>query len=112
MAFEQSHVPKQLVLAREARAARALPPRLSAMLEVVLQVRHNRKALLVAAITRVHLRTVASLEVVLHANDRFQRPEFLVRLVAVATVVRAREFRVPAQLGGGGGASEEPVRLG
>ena len=90
---------KQLVLARKARAARATPPGLAAMLDVVFQVRHDGEAFLVATIAGVHLWAVATLEVVFHADYRFQWPEFLVRFVAVTTVVRAGEFRVAARLG-------------
>lgn len=99
MPLEQRHVPEKLVLARKARAARASPSGLSTVLQMVLQVRHHREALLVAAIARVHLGAVAPLEVVLDADDRLQRPELLVQTVAVAALVRARELGVPARLG-------------
>ena len=49
--------------------------------------------LLATPLARVHLRAVASLEVVLHANHRFQRPEPPVELVPVAAYERTREPR-------------------
>uniref|UniRef100_A0A7C9DCV7 Uncharacterized protein n=1 Tax=Opuntia streptacantha TaxID=393608 RepID=A0A7C9DCV7_OPUST len=70
------------------------------MLLVALEIRHHREALLMAPIARVHLRTVASLEVILHANRRLQWPEFSVLLVPITSDVRTRESRLPSSAGG------------
>lgn len=89
--LEQRHVTEELGLPREAGAARAPPLGLPAVLQMALQVRQDREALLVAAVAGVHLGAVTPLEVVLHADHRLQGPELLVRLVPVATDVRTRE---------------------
>lgn len=66
---------------------------------MALEIRHHREALLMAAIARVHLRTVASLEVILHADGRFQWTEISVLLVPITSDVRTRESRLPPSAG-------------
>jgi len=94
MPLEQRHVSKQLVLPRKRGSARALPRGLSpTLLHVTPQVREHREALLPTALARQRFGTVAPLEVVPQTEHRLQRPELLVRLVAVASFEGAREPR-------------------
>jgi len=100
VALKQRNVAEQLVLPRERGPARALPPALSAVFGVALQIREHRKVLPVAPRARVHLRTVAPLEVVLQAHHRLQRPEPPVELVPVTAFERTREpHRAPCRAG-------------
>uniref|UniRef100_A0A0A0KIV4 Uncharacterized protein n=1 Tax=Cucumis sativus TaxID=3659 RepID=A0A0A0KIV4_CUCSA len=84
---------KQLILTGEGGSTRTPPLGLTAVLQMAFQIRHYRETLLVATITREHLRAVATLEVILHANQGFQCPKFLVHFVPYTTVVRAGESR-------------------
>ncbi|KAF7839942.1 3,9-dihydroxypterocarpan 6A-monooxygenase-like [Senna tora] len=93
MPIKQSNVLEELILPRKRGPTRAFPLGLPTIPQVALQIREHREILLVASIARVHLRAVASLEVILHAHDRLQRPEFLVLLVPIASFEGAREAR-------------------
>lgn len=84
MPLEQGHVPEQLVLPREAGPAGALPLGVTTVLHMAPQISQHREVLLVAPVARVHLRAVAPLEVILHADDRLERPELPVRLIPIA----------------------------
>jgi len=87
-------VSEQLVLPRKRGSARALPRGLSpTLLHVTPQVREHCKALLPTPLARQRFGTVAPLEVVPQTEHRLQRPELLVRLVAVASREGAREPR-------------------
>lgn len=98
MPLEQGYVTEKLVFPREAGPAGAPPPGLTAVLQVALQVRRHREALLPAPIAGIHLRAMAPLEVVSHAHHGFQRPELVMLPVPVAAIERARKPRFASTL--------------
>lgn len=102
-------MPKKLIFPGKARPTRTLPSAFPAVLQMALQIRHNREALLVAPVAGVHLGAVAPLEVVLHADGRLQRPELFVALVPVAAGEGAGE---PDPAGGAAGAGLGKSRRG
>lgn len=90
VADEQGHVSHELVLAGEGGPAGTLPLEVAAVLLVRPQVRQHRELLPVASLAHVHLRAVASLVMILHADHRLQRREPRVLLVPPAPFLRAR----------------------
>lgn len=85
MALEKRNMSKKLVLPGEGRSARTEPLVTTTVLLMSLQVRDDRELLGVATAAGVALVTVASLVMVLHTQDCFERLELPVLLVPFAT---------------------------